>query len=118
MIQIHDDMHDSMESPANPDWLEGRSPLPILFASLVKHPEQERFLQLKKRANRSEALKEAQEILIRCGAISYCADQLIQKYEEAMKLLSKIPLTNCEPISSLFNEVIAPIHKLLQLSEI
>jgi geranylgeranyl pyrophosphate synthase len=44
MIQIHDDMHDSMETPANPDWIQGRSPLPILFASQVKHPEQERFV--------------------------------------------------------------------------
>lgn len=117
MIQIHDDMHDSMETPANPDWLQGRSPLPILFASLVNHPERSHFLELKEHIDQSDALRDAQEILIRCGAISYCADQLIQKYEKAMERLGKLPLVKHEPITSLFEEVIAPVHKLLQASE-
>ena len=74
MIQIHDDMHDAMETPANPDWVQGRSPLPILFASLVSHPEQKRFLALVQNITEPAALQEAQDILIRWGAISYCAD--------------------------------------------
>jgi geranylgeranyl pyrophosphate synthase len=118
MIQIHDDMHDSMETPANPDWVQGRSPLPILFASLVKHPEQSRFQKLRGQIDQPEALKEAQEILIRCGAISYCANELIQKYEEARKILGSIPLVNHEPLSSLFEEVITPVFKLLEASEV
>ena len=67
MIQIHDDMHDSMEIPANPDWIQGRIPLPILFASLVEHPERKRFLELSRDITNPVALQEAQEILIRCG---------------------------------------------------
>lgn len=114
MIQIHDDMHDVMETPANPDWLQGRSPLPILFASLVKHPEQERFLTLKQNIVEPEALQEAQEILIRCGAISYCADQLIQKHHLAGNILDEIALVSPVPISSLFNEIIAPVYNLLE----
>ena len=70
MIQIHDDIHDSMETSANPDWIQGRFSLPILFASLVNHPEQARFLELSQHITESGALQEAQGILIRCGAIS------------------------------------------------
>ena len=113
MIQIHDDMHDAMEIPANPDWLQTRSPLPILFASLVDHPERERFLALKENITDRIALEEAQEILIRCGAISYCADQIVQKHHTAKGLLRDIPLEDHAPISSLLDGIIAPVHKLL-----
>jgi geranylgeranyl pyrophosphate synthase len=114
MIQIYDDMHDSMEAPANPDWLQGRSPLPILFASLVNHPERSQFLELRKHIDQSSALKHAQEILIRCGAISYCADQLVKRNQKAMGILGRIALANPQPVSTLFEEVIAPVDKLLK----
>ena len=117
MIQIHDDMHDSMETPANPDWIQGRSPLPVLFASVVQHPEQKRFLELKKRVSSPEALQEAQEILIHCGAISYCADQLIWRYEMGKKILRSIPLVNKTPLASLLDDVIVPVQKLLEAGE-
>lgn len=118
MIQIHDDMHDSMETPANPDWLLGRSPLPVLFASVVQHPEQRRFLELRERVSHPESLQEAQEILIRCGAISYCADQLLRKYEMGKEILRSIPLSDEKPIASLLDEIIAPVQKLLEAGEV
>jgi geranylgeranyl diphosphate synthase type I len=118
MIQIHDDMHDSMETPANPDWLQMRSPLPVLFASLVKHPEQRRFLELREQVSDPDALQEAQEILIRCGAISYCADQLIRKYETGKEILRSIPLSDKKPIASLLDEIIAPVQNLLEAGEV
>jgi geranylgeranyl diphosphate synthase type I len=118
MIQIHDDMHDSMEAPANPDWIQGRSPLPILFASIVRHPEQKRFLDLKEKVSSPDALQEAQEILIRCGAISYCADQLLRKYETGKEILRSIPLLDEKPIASLLDEIIAPVQKLLEAGEV
>jgi geranylgeranyl pyrophosphate synthase len=114
MVQIHDDMHDSMETPANPDWLQRRSPLPILFASLVNHPERSRFLELKEQVDDTAALEEAQEILIQCGAISYCADQIIQKHRTATRLLKGISLADRAPISALLDEIIAPVYKLLE----
>jgi geranylgeranyl pyrophosphate synthase len=117
MIQINDDMHDSMESPANPDWIEGRSPLPILFASLVEHPDQERFRKLSRNITDPAALQEAQEIIILCGAISYCADQLIQKHQEAKEILSAIQLINTTSISSLLDEIITPVYKLLEAAD-
>lgn len=114
MIQIHDDMHDSMEISPNPDWIQGHFSLPILFASLVKHPEQDRFLELNQHITETGALQEAQEILIRCGAISYCADQLIQKHQSAKEILYNIPLTDHTPVDSLLDEIIAPINGLLE----
>ena len=117
MIQVHDDMHDAMETPANPDWVQGRSPLPILFASLVEHPEQARFLELNRHIAEPSALQEAQEILIRCGAISYCADQLMQKHQAAEEILNAVSLVRREAIASLLDEVIAPVKKLLMASE-
>ena len=117
MIQIHDDMHDSMETPANPDWVQGRSTLPILFASLVEHPDQACFLELNRHIAEPDALQKAQEILIRCGAISYCADQIIQKHQAAKQILSNISLADHTHIASLLDEVIAPVHRLLKASE-
>ena len=117
MIQIHDDMHDAMETPANPDWVQGRSPLPILFASLVSHPEQKRFLALVQNITEPAALQEAQDILIRCGAISYCADQLIQRHRTAKEILEGIALVEYASISALLDTVIAPVYKLLEATE-
>lgn len=117
MIQIHDDIHDCMEKPANPDWLQERSPLPILFASMVGHPDREHFLGLKKQVQSPDILEEVQEILIRCGAISYCADQLIERHQKATKILDRIPLVNHRPISTLFDEIIAPVNNLLNAME-
>jgi geranylgeranyl pyrophosphate synthase len=70
MIQIYDDLHDTMERPANPDWIERRSPLPILFARLVDYPDRIRFMELYQNIAVDGALEEAQEIIIRCGAVS------------------------------------------------
>lgn len=118
MIQIHDDMHDTMETPANPDWIQGRAPLPILFASSVKHPDRERFISLKRQVSSLDALQEAQEILIHCGAISYCADQLIERYEQAKEILNRIPLVKHGPVSALFDEIMTPVENLLNAFEL
>lgn len=117
MVQIHDDVHDSMETPANPDWIQGRSPLPILFASQVKHPKRARFLRLSKHISDPEALEEAQEILIQCGAVSYCVAQLIRIHQDAEELVKNIPLANPAPLISLLDEVIAPVRELLNASD-
>lgn len=117
IIQIQDDLHDSMETPANPDWVQARCPLPILFASIVEHPDRELFLELRKVVADPSALREAQEILIHCGAVSYCIAQLIRIHHEAEGLVKNIPLANPAPLVSLLDEVIAPVHKLLEASD-
>ncbi|MCP4139157.1 MAG: polyprenyl synthetase family protein [Chloroflexi bacterium] len=113
MIQIHDDLNDAMAIPANPDWTLGRFTLPVLFAQTVEHPEKERFVELRKSISAPDALEEAQNILIRCGAVSYCIDQLIERYQRAMDLLSRISLKTSEPLERLFDDVIVPVTNLL-----
>lgn len=114
MIQIHDDLNDTMAVPANSDWLQKRKPLPILFALTVEHPDQARFIELYEDVSAGNTLQEAQEILIRCGAVSYCVDQLLRRYQAAQELLSKTPLANKEKVESLMEGVIAPIWKLFE----
>ena len=112
MIQIHDDLNDTMAVPANPDWLQGRKPLPILFAQTVEHPDQDRFLELYQDISAQGALQEAQEILIRCGAVSYCVDGLLRRHHAAQAILDKAPLPNKGIVDSVIKDVIAPVHRL------
>ncbi|MCI0554890.1 MAG: polyprenyl synthetase family protein, partial [Anaerolineae bacterium] len=112
MIQIHDDLNDTMAVPANPDWLQGRKPLPILFAQTVGHPDRERFMELYQKVSAEDALREAQEILIRCGAVSYCVDQLLRRHRAAQNILDKTPLPNKGAGDSVIEAVIAPVHRL------
>ncbi|MBI5950625.1 MAG: polyprenyl synthetase family protein [Chloroflexi bacterium] len=114
MIQIHDDLNDTMEVPANPDWV-GRSPLPILFARLVEHPLRDRFVELCPNAGINPgALEEAQEILIQCGAVSYCVYQLLSRHRAATETLSALPLARRESLTSLFEDVVMPVRKLFE----
>ncbi len=113
IIQLSDDLNDVMELPANVDWLQGRYPLPILFATLVPHPERERFISLRPQVGAAWALQEAQEILIRCGAMSYTIDQLLQRYQQVNALLQQTVLVERAAIQQLVDDVIAPVQKLL-----
>ncbi len=117
MIQIHDDLGDAMAQPANSDWLLGRSPLPILFAKTVPHPQQDQFLALCNAITHPGALAEAQTILIRCGAVSYCLDQLASRYEVAKDLLAQMSLAYEAGLTELLNLVFRPVQKLLQTVE-
>ena len=114
MSQIHDDLNDTMAVPANADWLQKRKPLPILFALTVEHPQRARFLNLYQNISKESALQEAQEILIRCGAVSYCVDQLLHRYQRAKGILGESSLSDKEPVASLVEEVIAPVYRLFE----
>lgn len=114
MIQIHDDLHDTMERPAGPDWNQKRSPLPILFARLVEHPDQDRFIELHQNIEREGFLEEAQEIIIRCGAVSYSIHQLLLKFEKSKEILVELPMKNMAVMQSLLDEVAAPVQRLLE----
>jgi len=114
MVQIHDDVNDTMAEPANPDWILGRSPLPILFAQCVQHSGRARFLELRRKISEGDALREAQEILIRCGAVSFCVDELLKRYRSSRSILDAIPLVRRAPLDSLLQALIAPVFKLLE----
>lgn len=112
IIQIHDDLNDTMAIPANPDWLLGRLPLPILFAQVVNHPDQARFLALRQAITEPDALAEAQTILIRCGAISYCVDQLLHRCHQAEKHLARLALPNPQKLNKLLPPLRRPVEAL------
>lgn len=118
MIQIHDDLNDAMATPANSDWTSGRSPLPILFAQTVDHPERARFIELRRIIPNPDALSEAQAILIRCGAVSYCIDQLLRRYHTAKRFLTSIALPFPEEIESLLESCIQPVNRLLAAAKL
>jgi geranylgeranyl diphosphate synthase type I len=112
IMQIHDDLNDCLASPANMDWLQGRAPLPILFAELVDHPQRERFLALRSQVAEPAQLAEAQAILVSSGAISYCIEELLGRQTMAEQVLRSTPLVDAEPLQGLLRQTIAPVHKL------
>jgi geranylgeranyl pyrophosphate synthase len=113
MIQIHDDLNDVLAVPANSDWLLARAPLPILYAELVQHPDRKRFQKLRPTVAHTGNLREAQAILIRCGAISYAVDQLLKRYHSARKLLTSIPLIRKDIFDAALEDIVTPIRHLL-----
>jgi geranylgeranyl pyrophosphate synthase len=117
MIQIHDDLNDTMQVPANPDWVQSRSPLPILFARLVDHPGRARFEKIRPlAAGNPKVLKEAQEILIQSGAVSYCIHELFKRHQIVSEMLSRLPLARGRRklLMSLFDNMVKPAYKLFQ----
>lgn len=117
MTQIFDDLHDTLAVPANSDWTLGRSPLPILFALEVNHPDQVRFKALRKDISAPGALAEAQHILIRCCAVSYCVDQLLEQQQVAQQLLAILPAPVQKELTALLDEQILPVQELLATLE-
>ena len=114
MIQLHDDLHDTLAVPASPDWLEGRAPLPILFALNIAHPDQARFQSLRPHVQAADALAEAQQILLRCGAVSYCVLHMIRRDQAARALLAQLPLASPEGLRLALDEQMAPVRRLLR----
>ena len=117
MIQIHDDLNDTMQVPANSDWIQRRSALPILFARLVDHPARARFEELYPYAgSNSRFLKEAQEILIQCGAVSYCIYQLLNRHQTVLGILSTLPVPHSgrEGLTSFVEQMVVPAYRLFE----
>lgn len=115
MIQIHDDLDDSLAIPAKPDWNKGRVSLPILFVQVVDHPFRSRFGELRPHVcEQLSALEEAQQILIECGAVSYCVHQLLERYDQACGLISVLPIEQHKELKNIFEDVTQPVVRLLE----
>lgn len=114
LTQIHDDFNDAMARPANADWLQGRSSLPILFAQVVDHPDRARFIKLRRSISDPGMLEEAQAILIHSGAISYCVDQLMRRHQKAQAILDDLSLVHRAALQTLLDAQISPVHKLFR----
>ena len=113
IVQILDDLEDTFQVPASPDWQQSYKSLPILFAETADHPQRERFAALMSRISDPEALREAQEILIRCGAVSYCVYHLMQRQLSAQELLARLSLANPALLSELLDYQIKPLVEWL-----
>jgi geranylgeranyl diphosphate synthase type I len=113
-IQVSDDLSDSLKSPASADWLRRTNSLPILYAMTAEHPARVRFLELSARPDDPEALAEAQKILLKSGAVSYCAFKMMEVAQEARTVLSRLPLRDPEPIERILAANLRPLHKLLE----
>lgn len=116
LIQIHDDLRDSLATPAAPDWREDRASLPILYASQVAHPERDRFVRLRGEIARQgqgaeRALAEAQHILQTSGAVAFGLDQILRRAEAAQPLLAAFGAP--DGVRALFTEIVAPVEALL-----
>jgi geranylgeranyl pyrophosphate synthase len=113
-VQVSDDLSDALETPAKADWGRRSNNLPLLYAMTAAHPLRERFLDLSTRSEDPEALAEAQKILIRSGAVSYCAFKMIELSQEAREALARIALLKPEPVERILAAHLRPLHKLLE----
>ncbi|HEY65262.1 MAG TPA: hypothetical protein G4O02_11895 [Caldilineae bacterium] len=113
MVQLYDDLEDAFAVPASPDWLQGRNNLLILYASAADHPQRERFLHLRPRVSEESNLHEAQDILVKCGAVSYCIYHLAQRYQTCKDLLRRLELADPSPMRELLEVQVAPLREWL-----
>ena len=81
---------------------------------MVDHPERTRFRALRRSISDPNALTEAQEILLRSGAISYCVDQLLRRHQKACDKLANIQLVQRSKLETLLTEQVEPVWSLFQ----
>jgi len=112
-IQIYDDLEDAFKSPANPDWLQGRNNLALLYGLTAEYPERDRFKELRIHVQNPTFLEEAQQILIQSGAVSYCAYQIFQRHQQIRSFVDELSLLDSRPISDLLVHQIEPVQTLL-----
>jgi hypothetical protein len=82
------------------------------------YAEKEAFLQMKAQAEQQERLEQAQQILIRAGAVSYCAYQLLQRHREARHRIRSLPLQRPDLLEKLLTVQLLPFLKLLERIDI
>lgn len=104
IIQLEDDLTDALAVPANPDWLQGRNNLLILYARTAHHEEKKQFEELLPLVSDNSALIDAQHILVNSGAVSYCIYLLVHRFHRSMQQLNTLSLPNPAPLEEiLFN---------------
>ncbi len=114
-IQVSDDLSDALQVPPRTDWHRRSNNLPILFAMTAQHPDREAFVDLAARHQDPEALEEAQKILLRSGAVSYCAFKMIEISQESRDRLARLALRDPAPLDELLGSHLRPLHRLFEL---
>lgn len=115
IIQLNDDVVDAFQTPANPDWGQGRPNLLILYARTAPHAERDRFLTVWRQAAQDPtALAEAQQLLIRSGAVSYGVYHLVQRSQRAHAQLAELRLPKPDSLARRVGSLSPALVKLLQ----
>jgi geranylgeranyl pyrophosphate synthase len=106
IIQIQDDLEDAFSRPVNPDWQRQGNNILIIYALNAEYADRSEFDSLLPEiaAGDDDSLKRAQEILIGCGAVSYAAYHLVQRYQQTWNLISALSLTDPTPITDILND--------------
>ncbi len=114
LIQVGDDVADATAVPARADWRPGAANLPIFYARTAEHPQRRAFIDLAARApTDSEALQEAQEILLRSGAISYGVHVMLERAKTCRRAIEGLGLPTPDALAALVDSLIAPPLGLL-----
>lgn len=114
MVQVNDDLHDALEVPACPDWQRQGGNLAILYARIAPHADRDRFEALRAQVTDEATLREAQNVLIQSGAVSYCAYSLCESYKKARRMIEEMTLVDPNPLFELVDSHIAPLIELLR----
>lgn len=117
ILQIEDDLEDAFSRPANPDWFRQGNNLLIIYALDADYEQRDEFLSLLPSVtnNETDALVRAQDILIKSGAVSYAAYHLVQRYQQAWRLLERLSLPAPDPITQILIDYGKTLSELLSL---
>ena len=113
-VQITDEIADALDAPAQADWKRPLNNLAIHYAMSVEHAERQAFLDLIPRVQEPDALAEAQEILVRSGAVSFCAWHMIEQFRTLGRLFDAMDLKDEKPLRDLLHDVAEAPQSLLE----
>lgn len=116
IIQLQDDLGDALAHPMNADWVQKRNNLLIMYARTADHPFLGRFEDLLQRINEPNVLEEAQNILLKSGAVSYCAYLMVDKFRNARSLIRSTALADPDPLNQILDDYAKVLLELLQTS--
>ena len=114
LVQVSDDSSDALTRPAKADWQRHGSNLAILFARSTDHEQRDRFVELAERVDDEASLREAQEILVRCGAFSYCAYKIVEFSREARAKIEELDPPDPEPLVGFVEHLTRPLVRMLE----
>lgn len=116
IIQLQDDLNDALARPMNADWIHKRNNLLIMYARTADHPFQSKFEDLLERINEPNVLEEAQNILLKSGAVSYCAYLMVDKFRNARSLIKSTALVDPVPLTLILDDYAKVLLDLLHTS--
>jgi geranylgeranyl pyrophosphate synthase len=118
VIQLHDDMVDAFHTPAKPDWDRPQNNLLILYGLTADHPDKLRLEELALEVSSASALREAQSILLKSGAVSYWIHHITERYKNLVRMTRRMQLKKPSIIKELLEDQAKPIREVFKLAEI